>query len=552
MAKKNKNSFGGANSFGKFKGSVFSGSNPKIESYRVEPIEGVFGGSVPNSIYTVDRESTWSRWRRGYELATSNLSKADFTYPFKYEIPTAGADQTIGNREPFISGAFIGFPTANKELGMHWAGHVLAGNLRFDRLDDNRTGPGTPLAISGEINKNRLFLGVPQDNENYWYIQLSGTFSTINPVPPPLYVTFPGVPVGIKPINGDILEDKILTISGEAIDKDTRNPATNIRYGFVQAVLADLDQFQGILKLEKLGSVQATIDGTLVTPSRIPPHNNRFFQNGDRYCCSCQDFNRRDYAYLSTIGKYKRPLFPRDNVANLKPGRTEEMYYQGEKLNSAMTKVNEDIIVNRSMTLIQPSGYELRGITTSGVVKDTRDPKTLYRDVPGVFRDFGKIYRRGFGDNPSPTQVAEGMPKYGDYKQSGLDITEISDNWTYVLDQYRYCKHIYALKYQEGEFPTEPSDFPVEVAGMIEWEDDLVQKTRNEQAKAFDNLVYFGMSHMDVPPYNCQAPMMMPMMQRLFNVPSNFIQMGHFIMFDKNGEPYIPASGERPNADGQS
>ena len=27
---------------------------------------------------------------------------------------------------------------------------------------------------------------------------------------------------------------------------------------------------------------------------------------------------------------------PRDNVANLKPGRTEEMYYQGQKLNSAI------------------------------------------------------------------------------------------------------------------------------------------------------------------------------------------------------------------------
>ena len=83
--------------------------------------------------------------------------------------------------------------------------------------------------------------------------------------------------------------------------------------------------------------------------------------------------------------------------------------------------------------------------------KDARDPKTLYRDVPGQFTDFGKIYRRGFGDNPSPTQVAEGMPKYGDYKQSGLTITEISDDWTYVLRsvsllQTYLCNEIYCRR----------------------------------------------------------------------------------------------------------
>jgi hypothetical protein len=542
MASKPKRSGG---SFGNFGGKSF-GKVAEIKPYKVEPITAEFGGSIPNSLYTIDRNSSWSRWRRGYELATSNLALSEFSYPFVYEIPTAEASGTVGNREPFISGAFLGFPTSNKELGMHWAGRVFAGNLRFDRLDDNPSGPGTPLAISGEVPKTTLFLGLPQDNENYWYIQLSGTFSFINPVPPPLYVTFPGQPFGIKPINGDVLEDKILTVSGEAINKDTRNPATNIRYGFVQAVLSDVDQFQGILKLDKLGSVQATIDGVLVTPSRIPPHKDRFFQNGDRFCCSCQDFTRRDYAYLSTVGKYKRPLFPRNNVASLKPGRSEEMYYNGDRLNSAMTKANEDIVQNRTMTLVAPSGYQLLGVASSGITKDARDPKTLYRDVPGVYSEFGSAYRRGFGDNPSPTQIAEGMPKYGDYTQSGLDITSITDSWTYVLDQYRYCKHIYALRYLEGEFPTEPSDFPVQVAGMIEWENELIEKTQKEQAKAFESVVYHGVSYMDVPPYNCQAPMMMPMMQRLFNVPTEFIDMNYFIMYDKNNQPYIPVSGEKP------
>ena len=550
MAKKNKNSFGGANSFGKFKGSVFSGSTPKIETYKVEPIEGVFGGSIPNSIYTIDRESTWSRWRRGWELGSANISNTAYQYPFEYIIPTtSGAIDQIGNREPLMSGVFRGFPTKNKELGIHWAGKVEPGNLRFDRLSD---ASGTLLAISGEVPRSTLYLGVPQDNENYWYIQLSGTFSTISPVPPPLYVTFSGTTQTLKPIVGDILEDKILTVSGQAIDIDSRDPATNRRFGFVQAVLAGVDQFQGILKLEKLGSVQGTIDGILATPSRIPPHTGRFFQTGARFCCSCQDFTRRDYAYLSNLGVRKKPLFPRTNVASLKPGRTEEVYELGKLSNAMMTQVNEKITQNRSLTIIAPSGYQLVGVGASGETKDVRDPKTLYRDAPGQFTDFGKVYRRGFGDNPSPTQVAEGMPKYGDYKQSGLAITEISDDWTYVLDQYRYCKHIYAMRYIAGEFPTEPSDFPIDAGLMSEWENMLIDKTVTEQTKSLREFVNYGVSHMDIPPFNCQSPIMIPMLQKLFNFPSEFIELQQFIMRDKNGVAYIPASGQKPNAEGQS
>jgi hypothetical protein len=51
---------------------------------------------------------------------------------------------------------------------------------------------------------------------------------------------------------------------------------------------------------------------------------------------------------------------------------------------------------------------------------------------------------------------------------------------------------------------------------------------------------------MDVPPYNCQAPMMMPMMQKLFNVPSTFVLMSGFRMYDKNGTEYNPSQGGKP------
>ena len=550
MKKKKNNSFGAGTSFGKFKGSVFNGSTPKVETYKVQPIEGAFGGSIPNSLYTVDRESTWSRWRRGYELGAANLTNTAYEYPFEYIIPTTtGAVDQIGAREPLMSGVFRGFPTKNKELGIHWAGKIEPGNLRFDRLEDST---GTLLSISGEINKNRLYLGVPQENQNYWYIQLSGTFSTVNPVPPPLFVTFSGTNQTLKPIVGDIIEDKILTVSGQAINIDSRDPTTNRRFGFVQAVLVGIDQYQGILKLEKLGSVQGTIDGILATPARRPPHSGRFFQTGPRYCCSCQDFTRRDYAYLSSLGVRRKPLFPRANVASIKPGRIEEVFELGQLSNAMMTEVNDKVVKNRTLTIVAPSGYELAGVGASGIVKDVRDPKTLYRDSPGQYNDFGKIYRRGFGDNPSLTQVAEGMPKYGDYKQSGLDITEISDDWTYVLDQYRYCKHIYAMKYIAGEFPIEPSDFPIDAGLMSEWENMLIDQTILEQTKSLSEFVNYGVSHMDIPPFNCQSPTMIPMLQKLFNFPSEFIELQQFIMRDKNGVAYIPASGQKPNADGQS
>jgi hypothetical protein len=111
----------------------------------------------------------------------------------------------------------------------------------------------------------------------------------------------------------------------------------------------------------------------------------------------------------------------------------------------------------------------------------------------------------------------------------------------------RYCKHIYAMKYEEGVFPPEPSDFPVGIESMAAWEQKLVEETEKDQTEAkAANLQRRSLSTMDVPPYNCQAPMMMPMMQKLFNIPSTFVKMAGFTMIDKNGGTYIPASGERP------
>ena len=65
-------------------------------------------------------------------------------------------------------------------------------------------------------------------------------------------------------------------------------------------------------------------------------------------------------------------------------------------------------------------------------------------------------------------------------------------------------------------------------------------------AKDGFNVTKKGLSKMDVPPYNCQSPMMMPMMQKLFNVPSSLIVMENFTMYDKDGIAYVPSLDQKP------
>jgi hypothetical protein len=102
------------------------------------------------------------------------------------------------------------------------------------------------------------------------------------------------------------------------------------------------------------------------------------------------------------------------------------------------------------------------------------------------------------------------------------------------------------MKFAEKVFPPEPSDLPVDEGSIVAWEQRLVDQANKDNQTAAYRITERGLSIMDVPPYNCQAPMMMPMMQKLFNVPSTFVLMSGFTMYDKNGKPYVPAQGERP------
>jgi hypothetical protein len=196
-----------------------------------------------------------------------------------------------------------------------------------------------------------------------------------------------------------------------------------------------------------------------------------------------------------------------------------------------------DATVNRQMDVYAPSGFTVPFSLSTSTTIDNR----ATRDNVGVYRDFGATYLRSTSNPAIPGSRAEGMPVYEDYTSEQGVINTITDNWTPLLDEMRYCKHIYALKFKDNTFPPEPSDFPVEVGSMVAWEQKLVINTESEQREAASFVMTKrSLSDMDVPPYNCQSPMMMPMMQKLFNVPADFILMSGFTMYNKNGQPYKP------------
>jgi len=510
-----------ASGFGSF--STFD-KKYKGDSYKFKPITNEFGGSSPESLYTVNRESCWARWRRGFELATASLYHNSFDYPFKYRIPLPTGVPGASGNAPAIPGVFRGFPTKNKELGVHWAGVRVAGSLRFDNVLDTNS-------VRASI------ASVTEDNE-FWYVQLAGTWSSTNPLPAPLFIPIAGTD-GIKPTNGEVIEDRIIEPEGVPISRGTINPNTQTRYGYVQAVLADVNPNTGLLKLRKRGSVEATPDQILVTPATKPPNVGRYFMTGTRYYCTCQDFTRRQYAYISSLGQRSGPRFPKTGVATLKPGRYEVMTEAGKVANQAMTNA----LTNRQLEIVAPAvEYEIpptTAATSSTVLGATRDN-------PGVFSDFGGVYLRSGADPSLPGARSEGLPDFEDYKAKNNVITSLTDRWSPTLDEFRYCKHIYSMKYEEGVFPPEPSDIPVEIRDIVAWEQKLVDQVEKDQQGAAANINRYGLAYMDIPPFNCQSPMMVQMMQKLFNIPSTFVRLQNFTMYDKAGRAYTPSQGGTP------
>ena len=498
-------------------GSSFGEFNEKVNISKVKfkPIRSEFTmGSLPNSIARINRDSTWSRWRRGYELASSTSYTNAFDYPFTYTIPLPEGVTAPPGTNPAVPGVFRGFPTTHREFGMHWAGVRVAGSVRFDNIKDHT---GAPSSISF----------VSQD-DIYVYVTLSGDWSEAHPLPPPLYIPIPGSSTGVKSMNGEILEDRIITPRGVPIIRTTIDPTTQKKYGYTQYLLVDVDPFAGILTLKKAGSVEATFDFALITPAISMPVVGRYMMTGSRYCCTCQDFTQRDYTFMTNLSNRAKVYFPYTKVASLKPGRYETITTDGAIDNRAMTGVN----TNRSLNIISPeTQYNL----PQSVTPTDNTIATTTRDNPGVFRDFGYV-----------SAQINSVPDYKDYTSKNNEIISLHDYWTPLLDEQRYCKHIYSMKFSEGVHPPEPSDLPLEPSSIAAWEQKLVEEFSKQDRGKMYNDMKRSLAYMDTPPYNCQSPYMLPMMQKLFNVPASFVKIEGFVMLDKNGQAYDPALNQSP------
>jgi hypothetical protein len=590
----------GGNSFGSF---------GKVENFQpniISPITTEFSkGSVPGSVSTINRESAWARWRRGYELATASTYDNDYSYRFNYQLPVPeGTPSSATNPNPVVSGVFVGYPTTNRELGMHWSLWRYAGSTRTDKLTD-------------PISSDTLSIQYITSDSQNWYVKLSGSWSAANPLPPPFYSAVPGQATGLKPLDSEILEDRIVEENGDIITANTIDPATQKRYGYVQAVLVNTDPFSGILTVRKAGSIYISPDKEYITPSPVPFTVGRFLITGARFACSCQDFTHREYSFMLDVAAATgtKKFYPRTSIASVKPGRFETttqavlstpilfdaitasassitvstsvppllnsfVYVEGtiggiadgvfqvlavnpgvnfsyevlvnagtgSILNPGVTKIFQatEVVSNAAMTTNNVNKtttvYAPQGFTPP--ISTSINNVTLInsnRDNPGIYREFGATYLRSQNTISSQGSTAEGMPTYNDYSSVQDQITSLTDNWTPLLDEMRYCKHIYALKFKDGVFPPEPSDFPLGMGSMAEWEQNLVDSTEGEQKEAYAfSITRRALSTMDVPPYNCQSPSLAPILQKLFNVPTAYIEVKDFTMFDKNGNAFTP------------
>ena len=83
------------------------------------------------------------------------------------------------------------------------------------------------------------------------------------------------------------------------------------------------------------------------------------------------------------------------------------------------------------------------------------------------------------------------------------------------------------------------------MGSIVEWERDLVEKTNRENQTAAYELSVRGLSEW-IYLHTTAKHLMTPMFQKLFNIPSTFILMEGFRMYDKNGKEYNPSENEGP------
>ena len=115
---------------------------------------------------------------------------------------------------------------------MQWAVWRYAGSFRTDSARDPDSG-------------SFLSVKTVTEDDNYWFVTLEGNWSLINPLPSPFFIPVSGQPDGLEPATTEIFEDRIVELSGELINKETINPQTQTRYGYIQAVLIDSNPYTG-------------------------------------------------------------------------------------------------------------------------------------------------------------------------------------------------------------------------------------------------------------------------------------------------------------------
>lgn len=448
----------------------------------------------PNGHGQYNRQSAYLRWLRGFEIDQAVNLDNPWYFPFFYEVDT-GTPEDVP--KPQIPGVFVGYPTENKELGMHWTAARLAGSIRTDNL---RT-----------TNPNGLKIEYSELTDELITVKLEGDWNEENPLPPPFYINIEGAQQ--FPLVGEIFEDRILEENEELITRDSIDSITGLRYGYVSAVLSEIRPFEGILRFRRPGSVWTSPDRVLVSPSSVGFQKGRWLSVGARYVCSCQDFLGRDYAWISKL------------QAESSRGRASGKYFPYSKARQVKISKNERVTFDGS------NKEDLRAQTT---ISENRILDVLdgVRDSPGVFEDFGATY----------TNNGIGPPIFNDYKvDSEGNVVYQSNFWTQTLDSLRFCKHIYALKFSSNDIAPEPSDYPIGLSVA-----DIEYAMERERKKTSDAYMYkaeYGVAYMDIPPYNIQTTMMLPVITKLFNLPSSFIKMNSFVMQDPiTGESFKPSN----------
>jgi hypothetical protein len=176
-------------SFGSF------GAATKASDFGFGGVRATFTTTRPlaNGHGAYNRQSSYLRWRRGYELDSSLGIDNPFTYPFFYQFPEELYVNSNLERVPEIPGVMMGFPTSNKELGLHWTGARLAGAFRTDTMYGR--------------DEESLSIEYVETTKEFFIVKLKGNWSEDNPLPPPLYLkTANG---DFFPLVGETFEDRI-------------------------------------------------------------------------------------------------------------------------------------------------------------------------------------------------------------------------------------------------------------------------------------------------------------------------------------------------------